>query len=73
VVCLFSVAARDFTEDVYRLDLRGAFAKKDDTEARELTCKRLGAGAAFLRDLAFTAWAEQLLRRRSFYFDQLIP
>ena len=36
-----SIEARDFTEDVYRLDLRGAFAKKDDAEARELVCKRL--------------------------------
>ena len=53
-----SLEARGFTEDVYRLDLRGAFGKKDDTEARELVCKRLAAGAGFLRDLAYTAWAE---------------
>ena len=53
-----SIEARNFTEEVYRLDLRGAFVKKDDAEARELTCKRLGAGAAFLRDLAYTAWVE---------------
>ena len=66
MVCLFSVTARDFTEDVYRLDLRGAFAKKDDTETRELTRKTHGAGAAFLRDLAFTAWVDQLLPRRAF-------
>ena len=37
-----SLEARGFTEDVYRLDLRGAFGKKDDLEARELVCKRLG-------------------------------
>jgi hypothetical protein len=53
-----SLEAREFTEDVYRLDLRGAFAKKEDTEARELVCKRLAAGAGFLRDLAYTAWIE---------------
>ena len=45
-------------EDVYRLDLRGAFQKQDDAEARELVCKRLAAGASFLRDLAYTAWIE---------------
>jgi len=53
-----SLEARGFTEDVYRLDLRGAFVKKDDAEARELVCKRLAAGAGFLRDLAYTAWVE---------------
>ena len=53
-----SLEARDFTEDVYRLDLRGAFTNKEDAEARELVCKRLAAGAGFLRDLAYTAWME---------------
>ena len=53
-----SLEARNFTEAVYRLDLRGAFGKKDDAEARELVCQRLAAGAAFLRDLAYTAWVE---------------
>jgi len=53
-----SLEARDFVEDVYRLDLRGAFQKKDDPEARELVYKRLAAGASFLRDLAYTAWIE---------------
>jgi hypothetical protein len=53
-----SLDARDSTEDVYRLDLRGAFQKKDDAEAKELVCKRLAAGASFLRDLAYTAWIE---------------
>lgn len=53
-----SLQARESTEDIYRLDLRGAFAKKDDAEAKELVCKRLASGAAFLRDLAYTAWVE---------------
>ena len=30
-----SLDARNFVEDVYRLDLRGAFRNKDDQEARE--------------------------------------
>lgn len=51
-----SLEARNFVEAVYRLDLRDAFHKKDDPEARELVSKRMGAGAAFLRDLAYTAW-----------------
>jgi hypothetical protein len=53
-----SLEARNSVEDVYRADLRGAFAKKDDPEARELVYKRLAAGAGFLRDLAYTAWIE---------------
>ena len=53
-----SLDARNFVEDVYRLDLRGAFEKKDDQEARELVSKRMAAGAAFLRDLAYTAWID---------------
>lgn len=53
-----SLDARNFVEDVYRLDLRGAFADKNDQEARELVYKRLAAGAALLRDLACTAWVE---------------
>jgi len=53
-----SLEARDSVEDVYRADLRGAFQKKDDAEARELVYKRLAAGAGFLRDLAYTAWIE---------------
>jgi hypothetical protein len=53
-----SLEARDSVEDVYSLDLRGAFQKKDDREARELVCKRLAAGASFLRDLTYTAWIE---------------
>jgi hypothetical protein len=53
-----SLEARDFVEDVYRADLRGAFQKKDDTEARELVYKRLASGASFLLDLVYTAWIE---------------
>jgi len=53
-----SLEARNFVEDIYRLDLRDAFHKKDDQEARELVSKRMAAGAAFLRDLAYTAWID---------------
>ena len=53
-----SLEARESVEAVYRADLRGAFQKKDDAEARELVYKRLAAGASFLRDLAYTAWIE---------------
>lgn len=53
-----SLEARESVEEVYRLDLRGAFEKKDDAQARELVHKRLAAGATFLRDLAYTAWIE---------------
>ena len=53
-----SLDSRNFVEDVYRLDLRGGFAKKDDQQARELVLKRMAAGAAFLRDLAYTAWID---------------
>jgi hypothetical protein len=53
-----SLDSRNFVENIYRLDLRGAFKDKDDHEARELVYTRLAAGAAFLRDLAYTAWIE---------------
>jgi hypothetical protein len=53
-----SLEARDSVEEVYRIDLRGGFEKKDDAEARELVYKRLAAGASFLRDLVYTAWVE---------------
>lgn len=53
-----SLDARNFVEDVYRLDLRDPFQKQDDQEAHELVCKRMAAGAAFLRDLAHTAWID---------------
>ena len=53
-----SLEARNSVEDVYRADLRGAFLRKDDAEARELVYKRLASGAGFLRDLAYTAWIE---------------
>jgi hypothetical protein len=53
-----SLEARDSVEEVYRIDLRGGFEKKDDPDARELVYKRLAAGAGFLRDLVYTAWIE---------------
>jgi hypothetical protein len=49
-----SLEARYSVEDVYKADQRGAFAKKDDTQARELVYKRLASGASFLRDLVYT-------------------
>jgi hypothetical protein len=52
------IDARGFVEDVYRLDLRGAFQDAKDAEAKKLVYARLGAGAAFLRDLVYTAWIE---------------
>jgi hypothetical protein len=54
----YSLDSRKFVESVYRLDLRGAFKNKDDREARELVYSRVAAGAAFLRDLAYTAWVD---------------
>jgi hypothetical protein len=53
-----SLEARNSVEEVYQLDLRGAFHNKDDVEARELVYKRLASGASFLRDLVYTAWME---------------
>jgi hypothetical protein len=53
-----SLDSRNYVEAVYRIDLRGAFKDKDDKEAREFTYKRIAAGAAFLRDLAYTAWID---------------
>src|SRR5260370_9834582 len=49
-----SLEARGFTEVVYRLDLRDAFGKKDDAEARELVSKLLAPGAGFLPHSAHT-------------------
>lgn len=57
-VLQYSLDSRNFVEDVYRVDLRGGFKNKDDKEARELVYKRIAAGAAFLRDLAYTAWID---------------
>ncbi len=53
-----SLDSRNFVEDVYRIDLRGGFTNKDDQDARQFTYKRIAAGAAFLRDLAYTAWID---------------
>jgi hypothetical protein len=52
------IEARSFAEDVYRLDLRGAFLDAKDPEAQKLVYMRLASGAGFLRDLAHTAWIE---------------
>ena len=50
--------ARGYTEEIYKLDLLGAFERTDNAEARQLVYKRLASGAGFLRDLAYTAWIE---------------
>ena len=52
------IQAREFVEDVYRLDLRGAFKDPKDADARKLVHTRLASGAAFLRDLVYRAWTE---------------
>jgi hypothetical protein len=52
------IEARDAVEEVYRLDLRGAFKDRTDADARKLVYTRLASGASFLRDLAYTAWIE---------------
>ena len=52
------IEARGVVEDVYRLDLRGAFKDRADAEARKLVYARLASGAGFLRDLAYTAWID---------------
>jgi hypothetical protein len=52
------IQARDSAEDIYRLDLRGAFQDPKDAEAKKLVYTRLASGATFLRDLAYTAWIE---------------
>jgi hypothetical protein len=50
--------ARAEAEEVYRLDLRGAFKDSKDPEAKKLVYTRLASGAGFLRNLAYTAWIE---------------
>jgi hypothetical protein len=45
-------------EDVYRMDARGAFATKDDPQARALVVRQLARAASLLRDLTYTAWVE---------------
>jgi hypothetical protein len=52
------IEARGYVEDVYRLDLRGAFRSREDAEARQLVATRVASGASFLRDLVYTAWLE---------------
>ncbi len=51
--------ARNAVEEVYRLDLRKAFANKQDADAKKLVCSRLASGASFLRDLVYTAWMDE--------------
>ncbi len=41
------IQAREAVEDVYRLDLRGAFKKRDDQEARKLVFTRLAFRRVF--------------------------
>ncbi len=53
-----SLKSRNSVEDIYRLDLRRAFANKEDKEAKELVLKSMASGAEFLRDLAYTAWID---------------
>jgi len=52
------IEARNAVEEVYQLDLRGAFKDGGNTAAKKLVCSRLASGASFLRDLAYTAWIE---------------
>jgi hypothetical protein len=52
------IEARGYVEDVYSLDLKGAFKDRDNAEARKLVYTRLASGASFLRDVAYTAWIE---------------
>jgi hypothetical protein len=60
------IEARAFVEEVYRLDQRKAFDNPQDRAAREFTYKRLASGAAFLRDLAYTAWLESAVPPRAY-------
>jgi hypothetical protein len=50
--------AATHVEEVYQMDQRGAFAKKDDAPARARVIRQLGRAAALLRDLTYTAWVE---------------
>ena len=52
------IEARNVVEEVYRLDLRGGYKDAANAEAKKLVYTRLASGASFLRDLAYTAWAE---------------
>lgn len=50
--------AAEKVEKVYELDKAGAWADKENKEAKNLVHERLASGAALLRDLAYTAWIE---------------
>ena len=52
------IEARNAVEEVYQLDLRGAFKDRNNAAAKKLVCTRLASGSRFLRDLAYTAWIE---------------
>jgi hypothetical protein len=52
------IEARNAVEEVYQLDLRGAFKDRNSAAAKKLVCTRLASGSSFLRDLACTAWIE---------------
>jgi len=50
--------ASTHVEEVYQMDLRGAFTNKDDARGRELVDRQLAKAASLLRDLVYTAWIE---------------
>jgi hypothetical protein len=52
------IQARELVEEVYKLDLVGAFKNRENPDARKLVSTRLASGASLLRDLAYTAWIE---------------
>ena len=54
----FMIEARGQVEEIYRLDLEGAWKDEKNPEAKRLACTRVAAGAQLLRDLAYTAWVE---------------
>ncbi len=45
-------------EEVYQMDKRGAFSRKEDQQARALVTRQLARAASLLRDLTYTAWIE---------------
>ncbi|MEO8027130.1 MAG: nuclease [Bryobacteraceae bacterium] len=57
--------AASHVEEIYGLDLAGAFSDKQSKQGRELVVERLASGAELLRDLVWQAWIEsgQPLRR----------
>lgn len=47
-------------EQIYQLDLQGAFKDTSNADARNLVLTQLAAGAQMLRDLTYTAWVESV-------------